>query len=122
VLQLDGHSIAAAAEGPEGLELILAQRPDVALLDLGLPGMTGFEIATRVREALGHNITLIPMSGYGQPEDVRRSEAAGVDRHLTKPVDPRRLAAALRDIRWRASFASPPRGSAAGQGSESRAL
>jgi CheY-like chemotaxis protein len=109
ILQLDGHSIASAAEGPEGLELILSERPDVALLDLGLPGMTGFEIATRVREELGESITLIAMSGYGQPEDVRRAEASGFNRHLTKPVDPKRLAAALRDISWRENFVSAAR-------------
>jgi CheY-like chemotaxis protein len=83
----------------------------VVLLDIGLPGMNGFEIAERVRASLGRGITLIAMSGYGQPEDVRRSEAAGFDRHLTKPVDPSRLAAALRDICWRESFEAnvPPR-------------
>jgi CheY-like chemotaxis protein len=106
ILQIEGHTVSAAPDGPTGLALILAQRPDVALLDLGLPGMNGYEIATHVREALGDGITLIAMSGYGQPEDVRRSEAAGFDRHLTKPVDPARLASALRDIRWRESFGS----------------
>ena len=105
ILQIEGHTVASAADGPTGLALILSQRPEVALLDLGLPGMNGYEIATHVRETLGNSITLIAMSGYGQPEDLRRSEAAGFDRHLTKPVDPRRLANALRDIRWRETFA-----------------
>ncbi len=104
ILQLAGHAVGAAADGPEGLALILSQRPEVALLDLGLPGMNGYEIAARVREELGGSVTLIAMSGYGQPEDVRRSEAAGFDRHLTKPVDPRRLATALRDIGMREAF------------------
>jgi len=101
ILELEGHKVASAGEGPEGLALILAQRPQVALLDLGLPGMNGFEIASRIREELGNEVTLIAMSGYGQPEDIRKSEAAGFDRHLTKPVDPRRLAGALRDLGWR---------------------
>ena len=90
-------------------------------LDLGLPGINGFEIATRVRQELGNSITLIAMSGYGQPEDVRRSEVAGFDRHLTKPVDPRRLAGALRDISWHETFntgAAPP----VGEARESRTL
>ena len=104
ILQLAGHTVGAAGDGPEGLALILSQRPDVALLDLGLPGMNGYEIAERVREELGSSITLIAMSGYGQPEDLRRSEAAGFDRHLTKPVDPKRLATALRDIGLREAF------------------
>jgi len=96
------------ADAREALGMILAQRPDVALLDVGLPGMNGYEIATSARESLGNGVTLIAMSGYGQPEDVRRAEAAGFDRHLTKPVDPRRLSAALRDLRWRESFAKAP--------------
>jgi CheY-like chemotaxis protein len=104
ILQIEGHTVASAADGPSGLALILSQRPEVALLDLGLPGMNGYEVASHVRETLGNSITLIAMSGYGQPEDLRRSEAAGFDRHLTKPVDPRRLATALRDIRWREGF------------------
>jgi CheY-like chemotaxis protein/anti-sigma regulatory factor (Ser/Thr protein kinase) len=107
ILQIEGHTVASAADGPTGLALILSQRPEVALLDLGLPGMNGYEIATHVREQLGSSITLIAMSGYGQPEDVKRSETAGFDRHLTKPVDPRRLANALRDIRWRETFSGP---------------
>jgi len=110
ILQLEGHTVSSAPDGPEGLARLLAERPEVALLDLGLPGMNGFEIATRAREELGHGITLIAMSGYGQPDDVRRAEAAGFDRHLTKPVDPRRLAAALREISWREAIV--PRASA----------
>ena len=68
-------------------------------VDIGLPEMNGYELAAAIRERLGDTIRLMAMSGYGQPDDVRRSEAAGFDRHLIKPVDPRRLAAALRDIR-----------------------
>ena len=121
ILQLDGHTVSSAADGPEGLGMILAQRPEVALLDLGLPGMNGFDIAARVREELGRGVTLIAMSGYGQPEDVRRAEAAGFDRHLTKPVDPKRLAAALRDIRWRDSFEAGGRRRVGGEAQTSRA-
>jgi CheY-like chemotaxis protein len=70
----------------------------VALLDIGLPQMNGYELAAAVREKVGPKIQLVAMSGYGQPDDVRRAQEAGFDRHLTKPVDPRRLASALRDI------------------------
>ena len=73
-------------------------RPQVALLDIGLPRMNGYELAALVRGSFGNTIKLVAMSGYGQPDDVRRAEAAGFDRHLTKPVDPRRLASALRDL------------------------
>jgi two-component system CheB/CheR fusion protein len=107
ILQLDGHEVASAEDGPSGLRMIEARRPQVVLLDVGLPGMSGYEVAKSVRQSIGAGIRLIAMSGYGQPEDVRRAEASGFDRHLTKPVDPRRLASALRDITWRDSFTTP---------------
>ena len=66
--------------------------------------MTGYEVAAAVREQAAGSIKLVAMSGYGQPEDVRRSEESGFDRHLTKPVDPKRLAGALRDIRLQESM------------------
>jgi len=98
LLDLEGHDVRAAPDGHEGLDLIRQHRPQVALLDIGLPGMNGYELAALVRETFGNTIKLVAMSGYGQPDDIRRAEAAGFDRHLTKPVDPRRLAAALRDL------------------------
>ncbi|HET7728917.1 MAG TPA: ATP-binding protein, partial [Usitatibacter sp.] len=98
LLDLEGHDVKAAPDGPEGLELIREHRPQVALLDIGLPRMNGYELAALVRESFGNTIKLVAMSGYGQPDDVRRAVAAGFDRHLTKPVDPRRLASALRDL------------------------
>jgi two-component system CheB/CheR fusion protein len=99
LLDLEGHEVFAAQDGRRGLELIMEHRPQIALLDIGLPEMNGYELASAIRERLGDTIRLMAMSGYGQPDDVRRSETAGFDRHLTKPVDPGRLAAALRDIR-----------------------
>jgi CheY-like chemotaxis protein len=101
LLDLEGHEVRAAANGAEGLKLILDHRPQVALLDIGLPQMNGYELAAAIREQVGGKIQLVAMSGYGQPDDVRRAEEAGFDRHLTKPVDPRRLASALRDINFR---------------------
>jgi len=98
LLDLEGHDVKAAPDGPEGLELIREHRPQVALLDIGLPRMNGYDLAAQVREAFGNTIRLVAMSGYGQPDDIRRAQAAGFDRHLTKPVDPRRLASALRDL------------------------
>ena len=98
LLDLEGHDVISASDGIAALNLIIEHRPDVALLDIGLPGMNGYEVATAVRERLGEGIKLVAMSGYGQPEDVERARVAGFDRHLTKPVDPRRLSTALRDI------------------------
>lgn len=98
LLELGGHKVTSARDGQEGLEAILQYRPKVALLDIGLPKMNGYEVAKEVRKQLGAAITLVAMSGYGQPEDVRNAEAAGFDRHLSKPIDQRKLAAALREI------------------------
>jgi two-component system CheB/CheR fusion protein len=98
LLDLDGHEVFAAGDGEAGLSLILERRPQVGLLDIGLPQMNGYDLAKEIRQHMGSSIKLVAMSGYGQPEDVRAAEAAGFDRHLTKPLDPRRLAAALREM------------------------
>jgi two-component system CheB/CheR fusion protein len=98
LLNLEGHEVHAAGDGQLGLSLILAQRPQIGLLDIGLPQMNGYELAKEIRQRMGDSIKLVAMSGYGQPEDVRAAEAAGFDRHLTKPLDPRKLAAALREM------------------------
>lgn len=98
LLEMSGHEVAAAADGESGLAMILEKRPRVAILDIGLPRMNGYEVAREVRKQLGATISLIAMSGYGQPEDVREAQAAGFDIHLTKPLDQRRLTAALRDL------------------------
>jgi PAS domain S-box-containing protein len=98
LLVLEGHEIATARDGREGLAVILEKRPQIGLLDIGLPRMNGYDLAKEVRKHLGQSIKLVAMSGYGQSDDVRKAEAAGFDRHLTKPVDPRRLASALREL------------------------
>jgi len=98
LLQLEGHEISTARDGAEGLAMILEKRPQIGLLDIGLPRMNGYDLAAEIRKQMGPSIKLVAMSGYGQAEDVRRAEAAGFDRHLTKPVDPQRLAAALREL------------------------
>jgi two-component system, sensor histidine kinase len=85
-LQRLGHEVHVAAEGPEGLEKILEQLPDVALVDIGLPTLDGYEIARRVRAAIGDGIHLIALSGYGQTEDRNRALEAGFNIHLTKPA------------------------------------
>jgi CheY-like chemotaxis protein len=101
LLELAGHEVHEAASGPSGLEAILRLRPDVALVDLGLPGFDGFELARRVRaEPGGQAVRLVALTGYGQQDDQRRSREAGFDGHLVKPADPARLAAVV---------AGPPR-------------
>ncbi|MEO6954721.1 MAG: ATP-binding protein [Polyangia bacterium] len=82
-----GHNVSEASDGNVGLTAALADRPDVALVDIGLPGIDGFEVARRIRAELGDDIVLIALSGYGQTEDARKAREAGFDLHLVKPVD-----------------------------------
>jgi signal transduction histidine kinase/CheY-like chemotaxis protein len=88
-LEMSGHQVSEAADGTSGLEAALKERPDVALIDVGLPGIDGYEMARRVRAALGEErMILIALTGYGSAEDRRRSKAAGFDAHLVKPLNP----------------------------------
>ena len=82
-----GHVVAVARDGAEGVEAAIATVPEVALVDVGLPELDGYQVAQRVRAALGDRVRLIALTGYGQPDDVRRARAAGFDAHLVKPVD-----------------------------------
>ncbi len=82
-----GHRVRSAADGLAGLELALAARPDVMLVDIGLPGLDGYGVAERVRQAYGGGPYLIALTGYGQPSDRARALESGFDEHLTKPVD-----------------------------------
>jgi CheY-like chemotaxis protein len=91
VLRLMGHEVEVAGDGKQGLAKALGWRPEVALLDIGLPGMDGYEVARRTRAALGRGVRLIALTGYGSEEDRRRAFAAGFDFHLTKPADPEEL-------------------------------
>jgi DNA-binding response OmpR family regulator len=85
-LALEGHEVDVAADGDEGLALGVARRPDVAVVDVGLPGRDGYEVARGLRAALGEGVTLIALTGYGQRDDRRRTREAGFDVHLTKPA------------------------------------
>jgi signal transduction histidine kinase/DNA-binding response OmpR family regulator len=88
-LRLSGQEVRVAHDGPAALELVEEFRPEVVLLDIGLPGMDGYEVARRLRARsnLGE-LLVVALSGYGQPDDRSRSRAAGFDHHLVKPVDP----------------------------------
>jgi CheY-like chemotaxis protein len=91
LLELDGHTVEAVAEGQQALEVARAKDPDIALVDIGLPGIDGYEIARRVRARGTRRPVLIALTGYGQPEDRRRATDAGFDDMLVKPVDPTAL-------------------------------
>jgi two-component system CheB/CheR fusion protein len=87
-----GHDVQTAHDGPSALEAAQQHRPDVVLLDIGLPHMDGYEVARRLRQQPDMQAaTLVAMTGFGQDEDRRRSFAAGFDHHLVKPVDPYEL-------------------------------
>ena len=94
VLRERGHDVRAAEDGRAALGVIQDFTPEIGLLDIGLPGMDGYELATKLRLAVP-DVRLIALSGYGQPADHARSEAAGFDRHLVKPVELRRLFEAM---------------------------
>jgi CheY-like chemotaxis protein len=96
-LQMSGHEVEIARDGPATLAAAESFRPDVVLLDLGMPGMTGLEVARRIREAeWGRGMILMALTGWGQEEDRQRTAEAGFDHHLTKPIDPDRIDALIR--------------------------
>jgi CheY-like chemotaxis protein len=89
LLALDGHTVSTANDGVIALRKVRSFEPDVVLLDLGLPGLDGYEVARRIRmETPKKNIVIIALSGYGEAEHRRRSKEAGCDSHLVKPVQP----------------------------------
>jgi len=99
-LRLDGHEVHEAADGDAGLEAAVRLVPDVALIDVGLPGLDGYEVAQGIRRTqAGAAMLLVALTGYGQAEDRRRALAAGFDVHLVKPVAPERLAEVLSSAR-----------------------
>ena len=105
LLELDGHVVEAAAEGMQALEVARGKDPDLALVDIGLPGIDGYEVARRIRASGSRRPLLIALTGYGQPEDRRRATEAGFDSLLVKPVDPTALSDLL------ATLEIPARGS-----------
>ena len=88
LLESSGHAVRVVHDGPTALEASLNDPPDVVLLDIGLPGLSGYEVATRMRQQPGlGNVILVAMTGYGQESDLKRSQEAGLDHHLVKPAD-----------------------------------
>ena len=88
LLEMSGHQVRTAHDGPSALEAALDERPDAVLLDIGLPGFDGFEVAKRMRQQPRlQGVVLVAMTGYGQAADRQRSHEAGFDHHLVKPAD-----------------------------------
>lgn len=92
LLELQGHEVASAADGEQALEVAHSWRPEVVLLDIGLPRIDGYEVARRMRrESWGEELFLVAMTGWGQDKDRQLAYEAGFDAHVTKPADPVRL-------------------------------
>jgi two-component system CheB/CheR fusion protein len=88
LLQLTGCEVSCALDGIAGVALVHANRPQIVLCDIGLPGMGGYEVIAQLRKKMSPMPRMIALTGYGQSEDRARSIAAGFDHHLVKPVDP----------------------------------
>ncbi len=97
LIEAFGHRVDIASNGEEGLRRAVEGRHDVAIVDIGLPNLDGYQVAARLRRHLGNEVLLIALTGYGQPEDVQKSEQAGFDAHLTKPTTVEAMMAALRE-------------------------
>src|SRR6185503_6787454 len=89
LLELDGHRVVAVDTGEGAIELALRQAFTIALIDIGLPDLDGYQVAQRIRANRARDaMILVALTGYGQPEDGRRGLASGFDAHVVKPVDP----------------------------------
>jgi two-component system, sensor histidine kinase len=97
-LELSGHRVDVAVDGPSGIELARRAQPEVALIDIGLPGLDGYQVAAALRADEGSRIRLVALTGYGQAEDRRRALEAGFDAHLVKPVEPEELVRILAEL------------------------
>ena len=104
LLVLEGHEVLEARDGADGVRKLITERPEVALIDIGLPVMDGYEVARTARRQTDHAPLLVALTGYGQAEDRQRSYDAGFDDFAVKPVDPARLTQILADrtgtLRW----------------------
>jgi PAS domain S-box-containing protein len=99
LLEMDGHDVRAANSGFDALHLAAQHKPEVALVDIGMPGIDGYEVARRIRRSTGLERTvLVAVTGYGQQDDIQKSREAGFDDHLVKPVDLETLRKVLRRI------------------------
>ena len=98
LLRMEGHEVAVVHDGPGALEAVGNFAPDIALLDIGMPGLNGYEVAQKIRQASPSSpLRLVAVTGWGQHSDKARASASGFDHHFTKPVEPQQLMALLRD-------------------------
>ena len=104
LLKAEGHDVRTACDGPTAIDVVLDHRPHVVLLDIGLPGLNGYEIASRLRRepSLAHT-TLVALTGYGQESDRLQAMQAGFHHRLVKPVDFRKLEEILTSASARAT-------------------
>src|SRR5262249_7348057 len=99
LLRLQGHEVHVAHDGPTALEMATTLRPDVIFLDLGMPGMDGYEVARRLRQHRGlEHVVLAALTGWGQQEDRRRTAEAGFNHHLVKPPEANVLSGLLAEL------------------------
>ncbi len=100
LLEMWGHEVAFAYDGPSALETAEQWQPEAVFLDIGLPGMDGYEVAERLRELpQARDAVLIAITGYGQDGDRLRSRRAGIDHHLVKPVAPDALRSLIESLK-----------------------
>jgi CheY-like chemotaxis protein len=91
---LEGHDVRAVYTAHSALESLPTFRPDIVLLDIGLPDMNGYQLAQKIRSA-GGSALLVAVTGYGRPEDLQRARDSGFDAHLVKPIDLEGLVAVI---------------------------
>jgi CheY-like chemotaxis protein len=96
---MDGHQVSVAHDGAGPLRIFDAVRPQVAILDIGMPGLNGYQVAERIRHSpKPEPIVLVAITGWGQAQDLERAKAAGFDHHLVKPAEPDALRSLITTI------------------------
>lgn len=99
LLEMSGHEVKMANDGQEAIEMASREVPEVVLLDIGMPGMNGYDVARALRERPEtREVVLVAMTGWGQEEDMKRTKEAGFNHHLVKPVEPSVLTKLLKGI------------------------
>lgn len=99
LLKLDGHEVRVAHDGSGAVDVIASMHPQVAVLDIGMPYLNGYQVAERVRDTPDSaDVVLVALTAWGQPQDLARARAAGFDHYLVKPADPGVVRSLLRRI------------------------